>query len=208
MDTMKVEQSFNYCLPYHKLESWMYYKLLEKENALKVESEGEHSGDLYERPVQRYCKILRQAVRPETASFCSDNEPWILRNLTTKQYVRPEAIAVDPVCIHGPFIDHIGFGHVVLLRACWSTSNVTDIRYEGNTDIAPLARHIQQPEEIEWAEVSEEVTREIATLWESEYGPYWHDKVMNTHRVQEHRTLRCWRLEAQAASSVSNVEKD
>lgn len=61
------------------------------------------------------------------------DQPWILRNLTTKQFVRAEAIALKPEFIKGPHIIGLGFGEVLLSRICW-TSAALDI--EGPTTLA------------------------------------------------------------------------
>lgn len=60
------------------------------------------------------------------------DQPWILRNLTTKQFVRAEAIALKPEFIKGPHIIGLGFGEVLLSRICW-TSAALDIEDPTNT---------------------------------------------------------------------------
>jgi hypothetical protein len=63
--------------------------------------------------------LLSLGLRPRSdREFFPTNEPWILRNLTNKQFVRAEAIALKPEFIHGPDIDILGFGEVVLSRVC------------------------------------------------------------------------------------------
>lgn len=42
--------------------------------------------------------------------------------MTTKQFVCSKAIALKPEFILGPSINVLGFGEVVMLRTCWSTS--------------------------------------------------------------------------------------
>ncbi|KAK8070659.1 hypothetical protein PG997_010862 [Apiospora hydei] len=79
------------------------------------------------------------------------DQAWILRNLTTKEFVRSEAIALRPEFIHGPNIDIIGFGEVVVSRICWSTSDSVNMKNTTNItrgvwaghafDITTLARH-------------------------------------------------------------------
>ena len=107
-----------------------------------------------------------------------EDQPWILRNLTTREYVRSKAIALKPEYIHGPNIDFLGFGEVILSRVCWSTSPSVAMPYEGGIhrgvcaghyfDITTLARHEQDTKEKEWKDVGEEVAKEIASIWESE----------------------------------------
>jgi hypothetical protein len=49
------------------------------------------------------------ALNPELSLFYPEDQPWILRNLTTHEYVRSQAIALKPEYIHGPNTDFIGF---------------------------------------------------------------------------------------------------
>jgi hypothetical protein len=60
------------------------------------------------------------AVSPQLSQFYPKEQPWILRNLTTREYVRADAIALKPEYINGPEISHLGFGEVILSRICWS----------------------------------------------------------------------------------------
>ncbi|KAF2468399.1 uncharacterized protein BDR25DRAFT_290528 [Lindgomyces ingoldianus] len=130
---------------------------------------------------------LRNAVWPDLSQLYPYDQPWILRNLTIKAYVRSEAIALEPAHIHGPNIDFIGFGEVILSRTCWSTDSSISMAYEGNIhrgiwaghcfDITTLGRHRQDAICDEWEDVSEEVAKEIAGIWESEYGSNWRDTI-------------------------------
>ncbi|EQK98523.1 F-box domain containing protein [Ophiocordyceps sinensis CO18] len=106
------------------------------------------------------------------------NEPWILRNLTTKQIVRAEAIAMKPGFIHGPYINVLGFGEVILSRICWSSSPPRDMMDPTNIcrgvwaghcfDITTLARHQDETRGGGgWTDASDEVAKELATIWES-----------------------------------------
>ncbi|KAL0253378.1 hypothetical protein SLS55_010355 [Diplodia seriata] len=128
--------------------------------------------------------VLEEAY-PKPSSFYPKDEPWILRNLTTKEFVRSEAIALEPEHIHGPDIDFIGFGEVVLSRICW-TSESSRIWLDGEDgnikrgvwaghrfDITTLSRHSRETKSDDWRDVSEEVAEEIAKIWESEFGSNW-----------------------------------
>ncbi|KPM38145.1 hypothetical protein AK830_g8388 [Neonectria ditissima] len=126
-------------------------------------------------------------VKEET--YFPEDQPWILRNLTTKEFVRSEAIALKPEFIHGPNIDVLGFGDIVMSRICWSTSssvsmsdttNISKGVWAGHCfDITTLARHEDKTNGVGWSDVSNEVTSEIAGLWESEYGTDWRGTVCN-----------------------------
>ena len=131
--------------------------------------------------------IIFKVIRPKLPIFYPTDSPWILRNLTTKEFVRSEAIALKPEYIHGPDIDALGFGHVVLSRICWSTSDNTSMSYDGDIhrgiwaghrfDITTLARHKDNSKGNEWKDVSEEVMEEISKIWESKYGTEWREVI-------------------------------
>jgi hypothetical protein len=120
-------------------------------------------------------------------TYFPPDQKWILRNLTTKQIVRPEAIALSPDHIHGPDIKFIGFKEVIVLRTCWSTSfvglkrdptNISRGAWAGHRfDITTLSRHEVDTSGQEWTDASDEVAREIAAIWEGEYGPDWREIV-------------------------------
>ena len=61
---------------------------------------------------------IMDTVNPRFSQFYPEDVPWILRNLTTQEYVRSDAIALKPEHIHGPNIKFLGFGEVVLSRIC------------------------------------------------------------------------------------------
>ncbi|OCK90623.1 uncharacterized protein K441DRAFT_689361 [Cenococcum geophilum 1.58] len=150
---------------------------------------------------KQYCRMsgsdrseVRKIVNPEFSQFYPKDQPWILRNLKTREYVRSDAIALRPEYIHGPNIDVIGFGEVVLSRICWSSDpsvNIDGRKYNRNIhrgiwaghcfDITTRAQHEERVNE-EWKDVSEEVAKEIANIWESEYGDDWRRIVMEGHR--------------------------
>ena len=46
-------------------------------------------------------------------------------------------------------------------------------------DITTLARHEKETNGVGWSDVSDEVAREIASIWESEYGANWRETVCN-----------------------------
>ncbi|KFY81994.1 hypothetical protein V500_10915 [Pseudogymnoascus sp. VKM F-4518 (FW-2643)] len=122
------------------------------------------------------------------SSFFPAGQAWILRNLTTKEFVTSGSIALDAQFINGPFIKGIGFGEVVMSRTCWSSSDCISMSYDGQIhrgvwaghrfDITTRGRHDEstKDEEAEWKDVSEEVVAEIAAIWGSEYGPGWREK--------------------------------
>lgn len=138
----------------------------------------------------------RSEIAVRYSTYLPRDQPWILRNLTTKEFVRSEAIALKPRYIHGPDIQVLGFGEVVLSRICWSTSSSTGLHHTANIsrgvwaghrfDITTLARHEDDTKGVGWTDVSDEVAREIANIWECEYGAdirdeltYWYQRRPN-----------------------------
>lgn len=130
------------------------------------------------------------AMRLKRPKICvNENTPypkdrsWILRNQTTKEYVRSEAIALKPEHIHGPHIDLLGFGEVVLSRFCWSSypsismRDPTDIfrgAWAGHClDIVTLALHDAETDAEEWTDISARVAGEIGAIYESNYVSNW-----------------------------------
>jgi len=132
----------------------------------------------------RIFQIKRKELAVTEKTYYSKDEPWILRNQTTKEFVRSEAIALKPEYIRGLYIDVLGFGHVVMSRICWSTSlesfldntpNISRGVWVGHClDITTVARHMEETKGgVDWKDVSEEVASEIAVIWEEVYGPNW-----------------------------------
>ncbi|KAK1252579.1 hypothetical protein MKX08_003766 [Trichoderma sp. CBMAI-0020] len=131
--------------------------------------------------------LIALGLRPRNdREFLSPNEPWILRNLTSKQFVRAEAIALKPEFIHGPDINVIGFGEVLLTRICWSSAPAVGIADPTNIcrgvwaghrfDITTLTRHQRDAGDgDDWVDVSDEVAGEIATIWRGNFGADWRD---------------------------------
>lgn len=131
--------------------------------------------------------FISLGLRPRgDREFFPTNEPWILRNLSNKQLVRAEAIALKPEFIHGPYIDALGFGEVLLSRVCWSSAPAVGIEDPTNIcrgvwaahrfDITTLARHQRQTgDDDDWVDVSDEVAAEIATIWRSNFGADWRE---------------------------------
>lgn len=70
---------------------------------------------------------ITRVVNPEPSSFYPCSEEWVLRNLTTHEFVRPSAIALDQRYIRGPFIKILGYGEVILSKICWSTNDFTSV---------------------------------------------------------------------------------
>ena len=143
-------------------------------------------GEWHRLPTSRSTPIFNDLPHYELSDFYPEDQPWILRNLTTQEYVRSEAIAIKPEYIHGPNIDVLGFGEVVWLRVCWSTETDGSMDYTNNIhrglwaghrfDITTLDRHKQDSlERTEWKDVSEEIANEVERIWRKEFGSDWRD---------------------------------
>ena len=127
---------------------------------------------------------IHLVTNPRPSSFYPTDRLWILRNLTTREFVTSQAIALKPDFVHGPFIDVIGFGQVIISRVCWSTWESVSIAYKGGIhqgvwaghmlDIVPLDA-LNDDIDSPWKDISNEVAEEIAAIWKSRYGENWRD---------------------------------
>ncbi|KAJ8126269.1 hypothetical protein O1611_g7372 [Lasiodiplodia mahajangana] len=136
-------------------------------------------------------------IIPRDSIYFPCDQPWILRNLTTKEFVRSEAIAIKPEYVQGPTISVVGFGEVIVLRTCWSSSQSTvrlnnisslprDVWAGHHFDITTLAKHEGEAGSAGWSDVSDEVATEIAEVWGHEFGAdirkglwYWYQRRPN-----------------------------
>ncbi|OBT91704.1 hypothetical protein VE01_10254 [Pseudogymnoascus verrucosus] len=128
---------------------------------------------------------LRRWIYTDRPDFAPREEDWILRNLTMKEFVTAEGIALDTDFINGPFISGIGFGDAVVARTLWTAKGTPDLRYVPQIgrgiwaghrfDITTRSGHDEATKDEEWRDVSEEVASEIAGIWGSQFGPHWLD---------------------------------
>ncbi|KAJ9311069.1 hypothetical protein DTO271D3_8658 [Paecilomyces variotii] len=133
---------------------------------------------------EQWVDRLREIICPPLKTFYPEDQPWVLRNLTTREFVRAEAIALKKEHIHGPDIDFRGFGELVVSRICWtsdpsvSMKNTTRIHrgiWAGyRFDITTLARHEADMKNDTWKDVSEKLKKELDTIW---YGEFSHETV-------------------------------
>jgi hypothetical protein len=67
------------------------------------------------------------------------------------------------------------------------TANISRGVWAGHRlDITTLARHRDETNEVGWSDASDEVAREIAVIWENEYGADWRETLCN-HWYQKYR---------------------
>ncbi|KAI1413719.1 hypothetical protein F5Y13DRAFT_189154 [Hypoxylon sp. FL1857] len=142
--------------------------------------------------------LNRDEMEVKLPYYFPEDQPWILRNLTTKEFVRAESIALKPEFIRGPNIEGLGFGDIVAMRIFWTSSkprkmgdveNIHKGVWAGHRlDVTTLRRHEEETEEEReaWSDIGEEVAKEAASIWEEMCGPDWR-KVICQPR---HRLLR------------------
>ncbi|KAL1996210.1 hypothetical protein VTN49DRAFT_262 [Thermomyces lanuginosus] len=150
------------------------------------------SGDLqslYWRYIDEHPLMLPEASEIaflDFNSFFPTNKTWILRNLTTREFVVSNSIALKKEYIHGPFIQGLGFYEVILMRICLTTSpnlsihnkhNIHQGKWAGHSlDIVPIDD--LENEDGSWKDISDEIAREIAEVWEENMGRNWRQHVM------------------------------
>ncbi|QPG95498.1 hypothetical protein C2857_000970 [Epichloe festucae Fl1] len=124
--------------------------------------------------------------------FYPQDEVWILRNLTTHQYVRREPLELQPGLAHGPFVRGIGFGCVVLSRISWSSDPSVSLQdptgrihrgvWAGHRfDITTMTRHEKLTAGQNWTDVTEELVEEVTAIWAADLGPDWKQYVLGQH---------------------------
>ncbi|KAG5925158.1 hypothetical protein E4U61_002272 [Claviceps capensis] len=134
-------------------------------------------------------RAVGNEIHLQRDDFYPQDEVWILRNLTTHQYVRREPLELQPGLAHGPFVRGIGFGSVVLSRISWSTDSSVSLQdptgrihrapWAGHRfDITTMTRHEKLTAGQNWTDVSEELVEEVTAIWSTELGPNWKQRVL------------------------------
>ncbi|KAJ5469369.1 hypothetical protein N7539_008987 [Penicillium diatomitis] len=130
-------------------------------------------------------------LKPEILAFYPQDQEWILRNLSTCEYVRGEVIALKQEFIHGPQMEILGFSEILIARICWSSEpeklgvykNVNRGKWAGHRfDIAPLAWLEDDCGGEVWNDVSNEILREIDLLIGGQLGDDWRDQMARSYR--------------------------
>ncbi|KAL8825669.1 MAG: hypothetical protein Q9191_004273 [Dirinaria sp. TL-2023a] len=135
----------------------------------------------------RICEDLDEY---DMATLYPEDQPWVLRNLRTHEFVRSEAIALKPEYIHGPRIDYLGFGEVVWSFICWFTKencamdnthkNYFDSWAGSCFEITTLAEHEKESLAATnywetWRDASERIADRIDRIWSAKFGSNWRD---------------------------------
>lgn len=141
---------------------------------------------------------IMMGLKPEVLEFYPRNQAWILRNLTTREYVRGEVIALKDEFIHGPQIEVFGFAEVLISRICWSTEpekiggrdNITRGKWAGHRfDITPLAWLNEKHGREGWKDVSNDILREIDLTLGGQIGDDWRDQMARNYRKHAKQAL-------------------
>ncbi len=122
---------------------------------------------------------LNMLIPPEFES----SSPWILCNLSKREYVRADAIAgikdeVEAKQSTPFFRRRISLGQALLSRICWSSDRSTNLLYRGDLHAGPWAgdrfevttMDRMQGAESQWKDISEEVTTLLTRIWNEECG--------------------------------------
>ncbi|KAG6089610.1 hypothetical protein E4U15_002104 [Claviceps sp. LM218 group G6] len=139
-------------------------------------------------------RTVKNAIKMQRDDFYPQDEVWILRNLTTQQYVRREPLELQPGLAHGPFVRGIGFGCVVLSRISWSSSDTMGLPdptgrihrglWAGHRfDITTMTRHEKLTAGQNWTDVTEELVEEVTAIWSEASGPNWKQELLGQHRT-------------------------
>ncbi|KAG6122424.1 hypothetical protein E4U14_007250 [Claviceps sp. LM454 group G7] len=134
-------------------------------------------------------RTVSREIHMQRDDFYPRDEVWILRNLTTRQYVRREPLELQPGLAHGPFVRGIGFGSVVLSRISWSsdpsvslqdpTGRIHRAPWAGHRfDITTMTRHEKLTAGQNWTDVTEELVEEVTAIWSAKMGPKWKEIVL------------------------------
>ncbi|EFR00520.1 hypothetical protein MGYG_03524 [Nannizzia gypsea CBS 118893] len=140
--------------------------------------------EFYKLPITVISQMI-ELLCPTEGDYYPPGAKWVLRNLTTKEYV------------HDPG-KGLGFGDIILLRTSWASKPPAGLQIN---DEAPIHRGIWAGHRFElvqwknhdreivaetksrmirgspagkpWIDVSDDVIGELKELWEFECGPYW-----------------------------------
>lgn len=140
---------------------------------------------------------VMMGLQPQVTEFYPRDQAWILRNLTTKEYVRGEVIALKEGFIRGPQIDVLGFSEVLVARIYWSTQaekvnrNLSRGKWAGHQfDITSFQYHEHNIEGEKWTDVSNEVLRELDVIFSSKLGDDWRDNLIQAHLERTQKAKR------------------
>lgn len=117
----------------------------------------------------KFTTVFRDFTLDEP-DFYPNDETWILRNLTTHEYVRPNALVQRRRGDYRPYFEYPGFGEVMISRISWSSSSInkTSIHrgpWAGHRfDITTWSRHEEEALTEQWSDISEKIWAEMS-VW-------------------------------------------
>lgn len=142
---------------------------------------------------------VRSQVICDDFSYLPKYQQWVLRNLTTKEYVRAEDIAIKPELIQGPYIGALGFGSIIAARTCWTKATAINIQvresklslhngpWAGHAfEIIPWSSHLGRADFDEWKDASIEVNKDLDVIGEDALGPDWRAVLCNMWETEMH----------------------
>lgn len=123
---------------------------------------------------RRYDKLWYPKKNAQTTTAPSPLQ-WALCNLSKREYVQSDTIG------DFPSVKQLGYFEFLLSRICWSSDPSISMCYRGTIhrgvwagdrfEITTIDR--LEGGEAEWKDVGEEMTKEMAAIWESDYGEGW-----------------------------------
>ncbi|KAG5982392.1 hypothetical protein E4U55_001986 [Claviceps digitariae] len=140
-------------------------------------------------------KAFRRMFSTTTDDFYPPDQVWMLRNLTTNEYVRGDGLALEPQMTRGPFIRGIGFGIVLLSRILWSSDPSVSLKEPTGTihrgvwaghrfDITTTTRHEEERADGQvWTDVTAKLLEEVMAIFEMNVGKAWKDFALCRHTV-------------------------
>lgn len=148
--------------------SWRYMEIKVKEDPLYFQITRLLSKII--RVEQRRNK-LQCSVTMNIPDYFPDDRKWVLRNLTTHEFVRSEVVAGNSKQ-NGPFFEDLGFEHIVLSRIFWSSEPSTDGRslergiWAGHRFEIITVDHHTKPtrSEVAWKDISEEAVEDLIQI--------------------------------------------
>ncbi|KAI1262881.1 hypothetical protein F5Y18DRAFT_429752 [Xylariaceae sp. FL1019] len=123
--------------------------------------------------------LLSRKLDEHHSAFFPGDQPWLLRNLTTKQIVRAAPSTDYSRTAYGP-LSAKWFGLVLFFRTRWFSSPSEFLRSFGRGvwaghrfEITTVARHETKTRGAEWNDVTDEVYQEVAAIMKRECGKDW-----------------------------------
>lgn len=130
--------------------------------------------EMYKMPESMRSK-MRELIDIDLSKYYPEDRRWVLRNLTTHEFIRAEALAGNSE-ENGPYIRDLGFEHIALSRIFWSSSSGS-ATFSGRSvnrgiwaghrlEITTLDRHTKSVlSDVVWKDISEDAVEDIIQLW-------------------------------------------